>query len=108
VLSIVIPAELVPTKALVDAHIVNYLSFSGIGIALSINSKFVMPAKAGIQNGRTPPFQRMDSRFRGNDETMRGKMCASASAKAGVHSSWIPAFAGMTIGAANSLERQPL
>jgi hypothetical protein len=29
VLSIVIPAELVPTKALVDAHIVNYLSFSG-------------------------------------------------------------------------------
>ncbi|HXQ65626.1 MAG TPA: hypothetical protein VN980_03570, partial [Alphaproteobacteria bacterium] len=50
-----------PAKALVDAHIVNYLSFSGIGIALSINSKFVMPAKAGIQNGRTPPFQRMDS-----------------------------------------------
>jgi len=56
----------------------------GMEIPLSISSKIVMPAKAGIQNGRTPPFQRMDSRFRGNDETMGGKMCERRSACAGV------------------------
>ncbi|MFI5024098.1 MAG: hypothetical protein ACHQRJ_20900, partial [Alphaproteobacteria bacterium] len=45
--------------------------------------KFVMPAKAGIQNGRTPPFPRMDSRFRGNDETMQRKMCECDSPEGG-------------------------
>ncbi len=34
-----------------------------------------------------------------------GKMCASTSAKAGVHGRWIPAFAGMTKRAAISFER---